>query len=422
MASAIVGATVTVTDVQRGVSRTLTTDEAGQYSAPSLTPGAYGVRAEAKGFKVLDRTGIEVGVGQDVRVDLTLQPGEQTQTVTVTRRRLPQVNATNATLGGTLENQAINELPLNGRDYLYLVTYRPGVLLKPGGNTNNALSSYGGRPEEAIFLFDGLWNNNIFAGGKPMISGGGTAGADQQTILPIDGIQEVNIEAQTKAEFGWNPGAQINVGLKSGTNSIHGTAYAFGRDDALNAKNPFLTPAVPKATLELKQYGATIGGPIKKDKLFYFGAYEGNRYVAGVPKTNQEPTSVAGAGVSGSFPDAIAAMNAAHHPLSPLSLNLAGCTAAGVCNAANGLFGNATSSSTYPISLNTTGGSDNAIGKVDYHLNDHNTINGEFFYGKGTVDGQIKGEVQPYWSGDNLQTVEVARAVWGLDSQFLLGE
>ncbi len=409
---AIVGATVTVTDIQRGVSRTLTTDEAGQYSAPSLNPGTYSVRAEAKGFKVLDRTGIDVGVGQDVRIDLTLQPGEQTQTVTVTGEA-PLVNSTNATLGGTLENQTLNEVPLNGRDYLYLVTYRPGILLKPGGNTNNALTSYGGRPEETIFLFDGLWNNNILAGGKPIIGGGGTAGADQQTILPIDAIQEVNIEANPKAEFGWNPGAQINVGLKSGTNSIHGTAYAFGRDADLNAKNPFLSPTQPKAAMELKQYGASIGGPIKKDKLFYFGAYEGDRYVAGVPKTDQEPTTLAGAGVSASFPDAIAAMNAAHQPLSQLSLNLAGCTAAGVCNAANGIFGNATSSSTYPISLNTSGGSDNAIGRVDYHLNDHNSINGEFFYGKGTVIGaSVDGEVQPYWRGDNTQNVEVARAVW----------
>ncbi len=127
----VAGATLTILDVQRGISRSLTTDNAGEYNAPNLTPGTYTVRAESKGFKTAERSGIPLEVGKDVRVDLTLQPGEQAEKITVTGE-LPMVETTNATLGGTLSNETINELPLNGRNYQNLLSLRPGVLLFPG--------------------------------------------------------------------------------------------------------------------------------------------------------------------------------------------------------------------------------------------------------------------------------------------------
>jgi hypothetical protein len=129
---AVAGSTVTVTDVQRGISRTLVTDDAGEYVAPNLQPGTYTVRSEAKGFKTTERSGLVLQVGQDMRIDLTLQPGEQTQTITVTEQA-PLVETTNATLGGTLDNETINELPLNGRNYQNLVVLRPGSMVYPGG-------------------------------------------------------------------------------------------------------------------------------------------------------------------------------------------------------------------------------------------------------------------------------------------------
>src|SRR5580700_9871106 len=128
----VAGATVTVLDVDRGVSRTLTTDDAGEYNAPNLEPGKYTVRAEAKGFKTVERQNVILEVGKEPRVDLTLQPGEQTQTVTVTES-IPLVETTNATMGGTLNNADIVDLPLNGRDYQNLLGLRPGVMLQPGG-------------------------------------------------------------------------------------------------------------------------------------------------------------------------------------------------------------------------------------------------------------------------------------------------
>jgi hypothetical protein len=151
---AIAGASVTVVDVARGVTRPLVADDAGEYSAPSLTPGIYTVRAEAKGFQTVEKTSITVGVGQDIRADLTLQPGEQTQTITVTGEA-PQMNLTNAQLGGTLENQPLNELPINGRQYTHLIDSRPGVMAKPGA-AGNAFLSNGSHSEENVWMFDGL--------------------------------------------------------------------------------------------------------------------------------------------------------------------------------------------------------------------------------------------------------------------------
>ena len=400
---AIAGATVTVTDVQRGISRTLTTDEAGEYSAPSLTPGTYTVRAEAKGFKAIERQNMIVGVGQDVRVDLSVQPGEQTQTVTVTES-IPVIQTTSAQLTEVLENETINELPLNGREFTKLLAYRPGA-------KSNGLDIYvnGNRASSNSWMFDGLEDFNEWSASGPIV--GGQNMFDEATILPIDTIQEVNVVDVPKAEYGWKPGAEVNVGLKSGTNSIHGTANAFGRDTAMDAKNQFLGPLLPKAVDNMEQFGATIGGPIKKNKLFYYAGYEGQRYTVGGPRFVQIPTSASGAGPTNSFPDAIAELKANSVPLSQLSLNLAGCTAAGVCNAANGLFPNSTSNVTIPLSLNNEGGSDNGIGKIDYHPDDHNSFNGEYFAGDGYLINASSG-ITPYWRRATSSQAKLVRAVW----------
>ena len=158
----VVGATATIIDRDRGVARTLTTDDAGEYNAPNLIPGTYTVRAEAKGFSRLDRENLEVGVGKEVRVDLVLQPGTQAQTLTVTES-LPMIETTNATMGGTLESTQIQDMPLNGRNYQSLLGLRPGVMLQPGGgsftqSTNNI------RPDESVWMVDGVLNENTYDG------------------------------------------------------------------------------------------------------------------------------------------------------------------------------------------------------------------------------------------------------------------
>ncbi len=419
--ASIAGATVTILDVERGVSRPLTTDTAGQYSAPSLIPGTYTIRVEFKGFKVVERADVVVGVGQDIRVDLSLQPGDQTQTVTVTGEA-PQINTTNAQLGGTIENQAVSDLPVSGRTYTGLLSYKPGLVARPGV-TANAYMSNGGRPQGTVWMLDGLYDVNAYHGATGNLGGQGGASVELSNFLPIDAIQEVNVIENPKAEYGWKPGAQVNVGLKSGTNSIHGSAVAFGSNAALDAKNPFLTPSQPKAVADLTQFGGTVGGPIKKDKLFYFASYEGQRYTVGAPHLFQEPTSAPGLGAATSFPDAIQGLLNNHITPNTLSLNLAGCTAAGVCNAASGIFLNSTNSGTFANSPNSLGDVDNGVGKIDYHINEHHSVNGEFYVGDGKFIAPFAGatEFVQQYSATGAVNLSGARSV-GLDSQFVLGE
>ena len=210
------GATVSVTDTERGLARTVNTDAAGEYNAPNLIPGTYSVRVEAKGFKRLDRQNVVIEVNKEVRVDLTPQTGDQTQTVTVTES-IPLVDAASATLGGTLNNADINDLPLNGRNYQALLGLRPGVMLQPGGSpwtqsTNNV------RPDETSWMVDGILNANAFDS-RP-VAGASSPFTDGATILPIDAIQEFNLMENPKAEYGGKPGAMVNVGLRSGDQHV----------------------------------------------------------------------------------------------------------------------------------------------------------------------------------------------------------
>src|SRR6266851_7429682 len=156
----ISGATVTVTDTERGVTKTLITNEPGEYNAPTLIPSTYKVRAEAKGFKTIERQNIVLEVGKEIRVDLSLQPGDQVQTITITES-IPLVETTNAVLGGTLNNADINDMPLNGRNYQMLLSLRPGVMIQPGGgpwtqSTNNI------RPDESAWMVDGVLSVNFY--------------------------------------------------------------------------------------------------------------------------------------------------------------------------------------------------------------------------------------------------------------------
>ncbi|MGA8870507.1 MAG: carboxypeptidase-like regulatory domain-containing protein, partial [Candidatus Acidiferrales bacterium] len=207
----IVGAKVTVTDVQRGVARTLTTDTAGQYSAPSLTPGDYSVSATFTGFQTLNRTGITVGVGQAVRADLVMEVGTAAQTVTVTEA-VPIINVSNEVLSSTVEDTQLSQLPINGHLYTKVLDFQPGVHGNPGGNTPN-YETNGAGGQGNYYLLDGVENTNMFVNSGPLI--GAASSTDELTILPQDAVQEVNVMTNPPAEYGWFQGAVVNVGLKS---------------------------------------------------------------------------------------------------------------------------------------------------------------------------------------------------------------
>src|SRR6267143_709994 len=395
----VAGATVIVLDKDRGVSRNLTTDDAGVYNAPNLIPGNYTVRAEAKGFKIFERQNIVLEVGKEIRIDATLQPGDQTQTVTVTES-IPLVDTTNATLGGTLDNKDINELPLNGRNYQNLLGLRPGVMLQPGGGPWTQ-STNGVRPDESVWLVEGIINMNFFDA-RPVINMPSPF-TDGATILPIDAIQEFNLMENPKAEYGWKAGAVVNVGIKSGTNQLHGAAYAFGRSDSFDARNYYNVqatsagcsvgpgPACDKLPVQLKQFGGVAGGKIIKDKLFFFGGYEGLRSFLGSAFVNNIPTTA-------QMQLAIQSLQT-HSPVIPrsaVSEALLGCTEptalTATCGASTGFYAPQTVNpflSSFPV----TNVSDNGVGKLDWHPNDKNAVSGTFFLGNYTSSGEDHGFV-----------------------------
>jgi len=408
---AIVGATVAVTDVARGIPRNLTTDTSGSYVAPNLIPGTYTVHVTYMGFRPYDRQDVSLGVGGDVHVDVTLQPGEQSQAVTVTGEA-PAITTTNAQLQGTINANALSDLPFAGHNYVQLLGLLPTLQLRPGsgaGPTQN--NSNGLRGEYNVYVLDGVADQMAYFTTSAINGGYPAGGPEQAVLLPTDAIQEFNVIENSKAEFGWRPGAQLDVALKSGTNAIHGTAFALGRDTSLMARNAFFPVTTPTA---FEDFGGSFGGAIKKDKLFYLLGYEGQRYGVGNPRFANVPTTAPGQGAASSLPDAINALLAKGVTPSQLSLNLAGCviTPSVQCTAGKGLFSNNTTSTRIPVDFLTSGGTDNGVAKVDYHLNDHNNFSAEFFDGYGIAVAPVSGVTQPYWSTPLEVRTSVARAWW----------
>ena len=438
--ASVAAATVVVTDTQRGTSRTLATDTSGDYVAADLIPGDYKIHIQAKGFKSVERPNITIEVATDVRVDFTLQLGNASEIVTVAEE-VPLLNTTSATLGGTLSNKEINDLPLNGRNYENLLQLRPGVMRYPGGGFSTT-SANGLRAEDNAYFIEGLFNSEPYSG-QAIVNGSGIAG-DSATILPIDSIQEFNLQQNPPAEYGWKPGAVVNVGLKSGTNKVHGTVFGFGRDgDHLDARNDFNADPNPKLTRTLEQFGGSVGGPIIKDKAFFFGAYEGQRYNVGnsyggvtapsmvhmAPQTPSDCSFGFAGDCFNSIPDAIAditspAAVAAGVIASPASLLVSGCSLTGGAVTCNGTgfvtntqtdIGTALSAIdaiTVPNGFNNVVHVDNFVGKVDYTLNDRNTVSGTYFFGNNSGTVEDFSELQQKWLSDIHTRAQVIGGGW----------
>jgi hypothetical protein len=386
----IAGAMVTVTNSQTGVARNLVADDAGEYNAPNLTPGTYTVKVTANGFQTFERQNIALGVGQDARIDAQLTPGQVTQTITVSEAA-PLLDTTSATVMGTINTENIADIPLNGRNYQNLLQLRPGVTTKPGGGTLTT-STNGLRPEDNNYYVEGLDNDEPFTG-QSIINSTLPVG-DAATFVPIDAIQEVNVQTNSPAEFGKRPGAVINVGLKSGTNTIHGTAFAFGRSDKFDSSEYAFPGPAPKPAAELEQWGGTAGGPIVKDKLFYFGAFERQTYNVAGNYPVVTPTSVNNGNVTQSIPAAEADLTSHGVALNPLSLKLLPLYGTNNTNSSAQNFGFPNVVSTY-----------NILGKIDYHLSDHHTLAGSYFFGNGTTIAEsitAPGLTQPQFR-DNAQ-------------------
>jgi len=410
------GATVTVLDVARGTNRVLTTDGAGQWVATNIIPGTYTVRAEAKGFSTTERSGVAVEVGQTIRIDLELQPGEQTQTVTVTGE-IPFINAADAQLGGTVSNEAIQQLPLNGRNFQRLLQLHPGVVTTPGSGTGNGDFTNGRKQGDDLFRVEGISTIAQTANLSGVLNGAYRSG-DSSSLLPLDAIQEFNTAQSPKAEDGWKEGSVVSIGIKSGTNSIHGTAFAFGRDAEKTDAANFFTGTVTDATLE--QFGGSAGGPIFKDKLFWFASYEGLRDVLHGNAAVSVPASVS-TGAGNSLVDACnfvkttgVSGNKTINPLSAqlVGLNPATCVVTPSSSTVENLYPFNTTGSFTP-GLETTGPLNNGIFKADYVPGAKHHISGVFFRTRADqVVNTAAGQLLPQWRNGVIDRVDFSTVAW----------
>ncbi len=276
---AVVGnAKIEIKNTDNGQVREVTTNDAGLYVAPNLLPGSYEVKVTAAGFTGAEQKGIVLNVGMEQALNITLQVGQVTQVVEVSDL-VPTVETTSSTVGATVEQKTVVELPLNGRDWTQLATRQPGIVsvraqASTGATANRGnrgfgdqLADSGHRPNENTYRVDGI-NINDYSNGAP----GSVLGAS----LGVDAIQEFSVVTTNyTAEYGRTSGAVINAITKSGTNQVHGSGYFFDRDKVFDARNYFDPPTIPP--FRRTQFGGSIGAPIRKDRTFIFGDYEGVR-------------------------------------------------------------------------------------------------------------------------------------------------
>src|SRR6266852_5359892 len=277
------GAKVTVTDVDHGIQLTLSTNNDGAYLASPLRIGQYNVTVEKQGFKKAVAGPVQVNIQDRVGVDFKLVPGMATEVVTVSSER-PQLETDTSELGQVVDSRRINALPLNGRNYAQLALLGVGVApAEPGSRveTTFGFSANGARALQNNFLLDGIDNNANL--------GDVLNGAAYVVQPSVDAIAEFKVETNSySAEFGRGNGAIMNAVIKSGTNQIHGDVFEFLRNEKVDATNAF--DIFGQQPYKQNQFGFTLGGPIVKNKTFFFGDYEGLRIRQGLPQLSTVPT------------------------------------------------------------------------------------------------------------------------------------
>src|SRR2546423_6924274 len=271
-------ANVSAKNVKTEAIREAVTDEGGRYLVVSLPIGEYEVRVTKPGFQEVARSGIRLVIGQAARVDVTLQVSAVKAEVRVTEDA-PIVSTTTNDISGLVDEQQVKQLPLNGRSYDLLLPLNPGVVnftwMKTGGTgisnstTGNNFDVSGNRPQQNLFLLNGV---EFTGAAENNMQPGGTSGM----LLGVDAVREFNVLRDSYgAEFGKRPGGQVVIVTQSGTNQWHGTAFEFLRNNVLDAPNFFDQGDAPP--FRRNQFGASLGGPVQKDKTFLFGNYEGFR-------------------------------------------------------------------------------------------------------------------------------------------------
>ncbi len=283
--AAVPGAKVTVINVATGVAISVNSNQTGLYVVPNLLAGKYIVQASSSGFGTAARNNVELDVAQTIQLDFSLQLGHLAQTITVTEAG-EVLNTQTTTVGQVVSNQQVNDLPLNGRNYLQLATLTPGSAPanQSRAQTLGSFSALGQTSYQMNILLDGVWNNTTFNGGE--------LGYQAQAVEPpVDAINEFEVVTNNNsAEYGLRMGGTVIASIKSGTNKFHGDAWEFLRNTDIDAAS-FFASGEAKPPLEQNQFGGTLGGPIIKNNTFFFGSYQGTRIHSGNADISTLPTA-----------------------------------------------------------------------------------------------------------------------------------
>jgi hypothetical protein len=372
--AAVAAATIVVTNQGTNLTRRTTTDGTGAYTVPALPPGEYRLEVEQPGFKKQVMPGIVLQVAQEARVDVALELGQVSESVTVSAAA-PLINSENPMIGGVVTQERIADLPLNGRNFMQLSLLTGGINEGSGGSLPNSILAKGFAPSaggaaggDNNYSLDGADNTEAFF--------------KTYNVAPsVDAVQEFRIQiGQYSAEFGGGGGAVINVLTKSGTNQFHGAAWEFVRNDALDARNYFLTPSQSIAALHQNQFGVAAGGPIIRNRTFIFGDFDLTRNSQGNFKSGNVPLETQQAGdLSGLGKTLIDPLSANRTPfpggiipssrISPISAALVKYYPQP--NAIN-------PRQNYSANLGSISNSDNYLIKVDHKLSDRENLMGRY--------------------------------------------
>ena len=308
--SAVVpSASVQIVNLDTGARHALITDENGRWRAPALPPGEYEIRATAAGFQTIVRQSVHLEVGQDTVIDLRMEVGAVTSEIKV-QGEAPQINLVNGSVSGLVDQKQMRDLPLNGRSFQQLALLQPGVnAVSAGGNDpvggrTPKIAINGMRPELSSFLLDGTDINDVY---------NKTPGSVGGVLLGVEAVLEFQVLTNSySAEFGRAAGGVINAVTRTGTNNYHGSAFEFLRNSALDAKDFFDPAANPIPAFKRNQFGAVLGGPIRKDKTFFFVAFESLIERLNVTGVTSVPTAAARQGI---LPSGNVTVNAAIQPV-----------------------------------------------------------------------------------------------------------
>lgn len=313
----LAGATVTIRNVDTGVSSTTRTNDDGTYQVLGLIPGTYSVEATAAGFGPAKSPSVEVHVKTRAQVDFTLKVGATAEQIEVSESGI-QLQTQSADVGTVIGTSQINDLPLNSRRYADLALLSPGIFKNPSvaNNAPDRFSSNGNLETQNYFALDGVDNNS----GSTNLQ----EGSVQNVQPPPDAIQEFRLQTRTySTEFGTSAGAVVNASVKSGTNKFHGNAFEYARNSALDSNTYFnRQKGIKKGTFSQNQFGGTFGGPIFRDHLFFFGDYQGLRSGQDTTKSSVVPSARM---KTGDFSE----LSSTVYPLTSLATGQAGCITPG---------------------------------------------------------------------------------------------